>query len=58
MSCQHSTGNWVAMMVEARPWRSSITSIRSRRCSAVSFCMSQSSRMRTRVLASVVKARA
>ncbi len=31
-SCQCSTGSWLVTMVEARPWRSSRISSRSRRC--------------------------
>ena len=31
MSCQWSTGSWLVMMVEPRPWRSSTISSRSRR---------------------------
>lgn len=35
-SCQWSTGSWLVTRVERLPWRSSINSSRSRRCSAES----------------------
>ena len=51
-SCQFSMGSWVATIVEASPWRSSMTSRRSLRSAAVMGAKPRSSMMSTLALES------